>query len=143
MINDLPHGRIEIVQNVTGGDTQHGDPAIRKKLVATIVGLWPIAEIMRRSVDLDRKLRRVTVEIGDKSPERMLPPKFETARSLFKFAPKQCFRQASLFSQLACAITRRWQMRPHLNPLPLGQVANQIPLPPGEENREAVERARK
>ena len=89
--NDADRRRVHIPKHLGRRDMQDGKPALPQELVPRFIALRSVPHVMRDTVDLDRQLRRRTVEIEHIGSARMLLADFDvcTAQPL----PQQHFGQ--------------------------------------------------
>lgn len=74
-------GRIDIGQDVSGGDADDADAPAQEKCIACSIPLRPIAAIMRLAIDFGDQLSGGAVEVCNQPAERMLLSKLEPVRS--------------------------------------------------------------
>jgi hypothetical protein len=74
---------------------------ILEPLNAAVVAPRPVTEIMGRSVNFDRQLRRWAIKIDHILADRMLSPEGDTVRRSSQQPPKEGFRQAHVPAEFA------------------------------------------
>jgi hypothetical protein len=76
--DDAMNDGIAVRKNLDGSNSQDGETTRGKPAIAGGIARWPIAEVMRLTIDLDDKTRGMAVKIRDVRTRRMLPAKLET-----------------------------------------------------------------
>jgi len=87
MQDDVADDRIEITENIASRDTQCPKSSSEHNPVSRFIRGRPIAAIVSLAVDLDSQTDLKTREIERVRWLRVLPAKFEAARSLAQGSP--------------------------------------------------------
>jgi hypothetical protein len=71
---------------IASGNAQDGDAMLCEPIIAPQIALRPVAHVMTRTIDLDRKACLSAVEIDNIGADRMLAAKRRLARRAFSQA---------------------------------------------------------
>ena len=102
-MRDASNDSIQIPQHIRRRNPHCPDPMLCQPRIAPRVTLWPVAALMRLSIDLNAQFRRVAVKIEIVIARRMLVPELVALRSRAKGFPENDFRECHLTAQLLCA----------------------------------------
>lgn len=105
--HDPANHSISIIEDIDGRNTKRRDTRRTQPLVPPGIARRPIAPRVCLPIHLHRETSIAAEEVQNIRPRRMLPPEFETVRSLAKHLPENDFRQSHLATKLACASGRR------------------------------------
>jgi hypothetical protein len=89
--NNHSNHPIQLVENITRSDPQHGISVRFKIGLAQVIDLCGFVSLVNFSIDFDQQARRETCEVSDVSADGMLAAKFESIWPNPESLPKQHF----------------------------------------------------
>ncbi|MBG6117631.1 hypothetical protein IWY39_001435 [Sphingobium sp. JAI105] len=129
----MEHNRLQITQDIGGGDADHLDPLAHQPSIAHGVTFGLVAAPMNLAIDLNRKPVSWAEEVQNVNACGMLTAEAKISRARAQYLPEQDFGQGHGMAKRSGAALRVFRAVEHGRTLPLRLACDQPPPLPGEE----------